>query len=103
MGADRPPGLVRPPCFFCRHAHAEATVFCSGPQGRPVDWIPVPHLPRAADDASKLHSPARNSLGFTEAASLTPGADKAFVTTKDDGRKVVVAVRRMKQSLFHVM
>ena len=96
MGADRPPGLVRLPCFFCRHAHAEATVFCSGPQGRPVDWIPVTHLPRAAAAASKLHSPARNALGFTNSPSLTPVADKAFIYTKDDGRNVVVAVRRMK-------
>ena len=96
MGDDRHPGLVRPPCFFCRHAHAEATVFCSGPQGRPVDWIPVTHLPRAADAASKLHSEARNALGFTKAPSLTPVADKAFVYRKDDGRKMVVAVRRMK-------
>ena len=75
-------------------------MFCSGPQGRPVDWFSATHLPVAKGEAARLHSSARNALWFTEGKSLTPAADRAFVTLLKEKsgkqRDVVVAVPHLK-------
>ena len=90
------------------HAHSKTKpVFCSGPYLRAADFLP-PSLPRAAGPAARLHSEARLALTLdTTKKSLTPAADKAFVTAvrqSKTGAKeaVVVAVRHMKSILHHV-